>query len=84
MSSARDSYSMSMSPSPPSDIGTYSRSMHQHTKRQMEAASSRRSSGSSSGGGSSSSPSNSGPSAMPNGVSSRSRNNNTDQFGYQS
>lgn len=79
MSSARDSYSMSMSPSPPSDIGTYSRSMHQHTKRQMEAASSRRSSGSSSG-----SPSSSGPSAMPNGVSSRSRNNNTDQFGYQS
>lgn len=27
-----------MPPSPPTDIGSYSRFMHQHTKRQMDAA----------------------------------------------
>ncbi|KAK8041393.1 hypothetical protein PG994_014400 [Apiospora phragmitis] len=41
--SSQDSYaSMSMpssSPPPPQDISSYSRFMHQHTKRQMEAAS---------------------------------------------
>ena len=31
--------SMPASPPPPADLPTYSRSMHQHTKKQMEAAS---------------------------------------------
>lgn len=81
--SSRDSYSTSMSPSPPADIGSYSRYMAQHTKRQMEAASTsspRRSpqgSGSSAGGG---------PSAMPNGVSSSARGQHSTSldFGHQS
>ncbi|KAK8135449.1 hypothetical protein PG984_003389 [Apiospora sp. TS-2023a] len=66
--SSSDSYgSMSMassSPSPPQDISSYSRFMHQHTKRQMEAASrsSHRRGGRSS--------QNSSTPAMPNGVSS--------------
>ncbi|KAK1833279.1 hypothetical protein QBC39DRAFT_370159 [Podospora conica] len=82
--SARDSFSTSMSPSPPSDIGSYSRYMAQHTKRQMEAASTtsprRSSTASSSGGGG-------GPSAMPNGVSSSSRgqhHSTSRDFGHQS
>lgn len=39
--SARDSISMSIpaSPPPPASILSYSQFMHQHTKRQMEAAS---------------------------------------------
>ncbi|KAK0752221.1 hypothetical protein B0T18DRAFT_86235 [Schizothecium vesticola] len=81
--SSRSSYSTSMSPSPPSDIGSYSRYMAQHTKRQMEAASTsspRRSSQASSnsaGGG--------GPSAMPNGVSSsRGQHSTSRDFGHQS
>ncbi|KAK6219875.1 hypothetical protein QIS74_05377 [Colletotrichum tabaci] len=50
MPARQDAYSVSIpvSPPPPSDISTYMRSMHQHTKRQMEAAnrsSSRRSGG---------------------------------------
>ncbi|KAK8017442.1 hypothetical protein PG993_013768 [Apiospora rasikravindrae] len=66
--SSQDSFgSMSMpssSPPPPQDISSYSRFMHQHTKRQMEAASrsSHRRSGRSSH--------NSHVPAMPNGVSS--------------
>lgn len=64
--SATDTY-MPVSPPPPVDITTYSRSMHQHTKRQMEAAS--RSSHRHSGGRSSQ---RGGVPAMPNGVSSSS------------
>ncbi|KAK8101772.1 uncharacterized protein PG998_006816 [Apiospora kogelbergensis] len=71
--SSQDSYgSMSMpssSPPPPQDISSYSRFMHQHTKRQMEAASrsSHRRGGRSS--------QNSHVSALPNGVS----NSSTDE-----
>lgn len=79
--SSRDSYATSMSPSPPADIGSYSRYMAQHTKRQMEAASTsspRRSSQASSN-------SASGPSAMPNGVSSsRGQHSTSRDFGHQS
>lgn len=41
MSSSQDSFVVSLanSPPPPANIGTYARSMHQHTKRQMEAMS---------------------------------------------
>ncbi|PSR94301.1 hypothetical protein BD289DRAFT_427605 [Coniella lustricola] len=41
MSSSQDSFSINMvnSPPPPSDLGSYMRSMHQHTKRQIEAMS---------------------------------------------
>ncbi|TDZ12995.1 hypothetical protein C8034_v004934 [Colletotrichum sidae] len=50
MPARQNAYSVSIpvSPPPPSDLSTYMRSMHQHTKRQMEAAnrsSSRRSGG---------------------------------------
>ncbi|KAK3327646.1 hypothetical protein B0T19DRAFT_441607 [Cercophora scortea] len=40
-SASQSSYhvAMSSSPSPPTNIGSYARIMHQHTKRQMEAAS---------------------------------------------
>lgn len=39
--SSRGTYSspMNMSPAPPSDLPTYARFMHQHTKKQMEEAS---------------------------------------------
>ncbi|KAK4157619.1 hypothetical protein C8A00DRAFT_40045 [Chaetomidium leptoderma] len=39
MSASQGTYSVAMpiSPPPPSDLGTYARSMHQHTKRQMES-----------------------------------------------
>ncbi|KAK0609249.1 hypothetical protein B0T17DRAFT_619492 [Bombardia bombarda] len=77
MSSSGSSYSASMaSPPPPVDLGTYSRSMHQHTKRQMElvSTSSRRSQG-----GSSQQQSRDTTSAIPNGVNPhRSRNNSSD------
>ncbi|KAB5531203.1 hypothetical protein GE09DRAFT_1228007 [Coniochaeta sp. 2T2.1] len=37
-SSPRDNYStFSMSPSQPTDLGSYTRFMHQHTKRQMDS-----------------------------------------------
>ncbi|KAK4043461.1 hypothetical protein C8A01DRAFT_32387 [Parachaetomium inaequale] len=41
MSTTQGAYSVSMplSPPPPPDLGTYARSMHQHTKRQMESIS---------------------------------------------
>ncbi len=41
MSSAQGAYASTnpFSRTPPPDLGTYSRSMHQHTKKQMEAAS---------------------------------------------
>ncbi|KAK1539536.1 uncharacterized protein CCOS01_00850 [Colletotrichum costaricense] len=56
MPARQDAYSVSIpvSPPPPSDLSTYMRSMHQHTKRQMEAAnrsSTRRSGGRTSVGG---------------------------------
>ncbi|KAK0728167.1 hypothetical protein B0T26DRAFT_619722, partial [Lasiosphaeria miniovina] len=57
----------SVSPPPPADLGSYSRTMHQHTKRQMEAASQsslRR------GQSTDSSTTASGPSPLPNDVSS--------------
>ncbi|KAI1180898.1 hypothetical protein F4777DRAFT_527408 [Nemania sp. FL0916] len=65
--SARGAYTISMphNMSPPHDLASYSRSMHSHTKRQMEAAnmsSSRRST-----------PSQNAPvPAMPNGTSTSS------------
>ncbi|KAK1760997.1 hypothetical protein QBC47DRAFT_396972 [Echria macrotheca] len=78
--SSRESYSFS--PSPPSDIGTYSRSMLQHTKRQMEAVNSSNSSmHSTSPGSSSNNPTSAGTSAMPNGVASRGRN--PSDYSYQ-
>ncbi|KAK1775254.1 hypothetical protein QBC45DRAFT_11540 [Copromyces sp. CBS 386.78] len=65
-------YSITMSPPPPFDLGSYSRSMHQHTKRQMEASQTNlpRSSGSptNSHNSNSQSQSNATPS-LPNGVS---------------
>jgi hypothetical protein len=33
------SVSMPLSPPPPADLGSYARTMHQHTKRQMETIS---------------------------------------------
>ncbi|KAK0652126.1 hypothetical protein B0T16DRAFT_95398 [Cercophora newfieldiana] len=82
MSATRDSFAMPFSPPPPVDLGTYSRSMLQHTKRQMEAASTtgqqssspRSSQGSQAGGG---------PPPLPNGVAS-SRSRNPSQYSYQS
>ena len=77
MSATQNTYSTSMSSSPPAptDLGTYSRSMHQHTKRQMEAISgltprSSTSSGSSGGGPQQSAA----PTGLPDGVHPRSRN----------
>ncbi|KAH8663970.1 hypothetical protein BX600DRAFT_463361 [Xylariales sp. PMI_506] len=37
--SSFSTFSMAGSPPPPVDLPTYAKSMHQHTKRQMEAAS---------------------------------------------
>ncbi|KAI0408114.1 hypothetical protein F4802DRAFT_550544 [Xylaria palmicola] len=67
--SSRGSYTISMpsNMSPPHDLASYSRSMHSHTKRQMEAAnmsSTRRGSGGSGGNHSQTSP----VSSMPNGT----------------
>lgn len=41
MSSSQDSFTINIPnyPSPPQDLGSYMRSMHQHTKRQMDAMS---------------------------------------------
>lgn len=80
-------YSITMSPPPPFDLGSYTRSMHQHTKRQMEAASQTnlpRSSNSSPNNQSSNgqSQSNATPS-LPNGVSG-SRSRNPSGYSYQS
>ncbi|KAK3403088.1 hypothetical protein B0T20DRAFT_342544 [Sordaria brevicollis] len=81
-------YSITMSPPPPFDLGTYSRSMHQHTKRQMEAASqtnlprSSNSSSPSNQSSSSQSQSNATPS-LPNGVSGTRSRNHSD-YSYQS
>ncbi|KAK3945172.1 hypothetical protein QBC46DRAFT_337023 [Diplogelasinospora grovesii] len=78
--------SMSMSPPPPSDLGTYSRSMHQHTKRQMEQASQLRHHDNSQPTNNGTS-SQSGPSAMPNGVAgagaSSRRHRSPGDYGYQ-
>ncbi|KAK0668917.1 hypothetical protein QBC41DRAFT_320893 [Cercophora samala] len=63
-----------MSPPPPSDLGSYARSMHQHTKRQMDSipqfstSPERRSSPGQSNERSS------GTNSMPNGVSNQRRN----------
>lgn len=82
-SSPRNNYSsFAVSSSPPSDLGSYSRIMHQHTKRQMEAArgtSSRRSNHHHS---QSQSSENGGTSSMLNGVPSSSRSNSPDDHGY--
>ena len=79
-SPTRDNYSsFSMSASPPSDLGSYSRFMHQHTKRQMDAArgsSNRRSNHHQS-------TQSGGTPSMPNGVSSRS-SRSPDDNDYQS
>lgn len=41
MSTSQDSFAINIPnyPSPPQDLGAYMRSMHQHTKRQMDAMS---------------------------------------------
>ncbi|KAK4188226.1 hypothetical protein QBC35DRAFT_451517 [Podospora australis] len=66
----------SMSPPPPVDLGTYARSMHQHTKRQMDLiADLTRSS-------SQNNDEQSTTGAMPNGVSNNRRN--PSHYGYQS
>ncbi|KAJ9151593.1 hypothetical protein NKR19_g4839 [Coniochaeta hoffmannii] len=81
-SSPRNNYSsFSMSPSPPTDIGSYSRFMHQHTKRQMDAAN--RSSQRRSNHHTSNRSVNGATPSMPNGVSSRS-SRSPDDHGYQS
>ena len=71
MSTTQGAFSASMPlPPPPADLGSYARTMHQHTKRQMEsisAQSSPRGSGSQQGG-------QSAPTGLPDGVSSRNRN----------
>ncbi|KAK4251018.1 hypothetical protein C7999DRAFT_37909 [Corynascus novoguineensis] len=74
MSTAQGAYSASMplSPPPPSDLGSYSRSMHQHTKRQMESISQSPPRSSQHG--------QSAPTGLPDGVSGRSRNPN--QYSY--
>jgi hypothetical protein len=86
-SSPRSSYaSYSMSPSAPTDIGSYSRFMHQHTKRQMDAATGGRSSQPSqrrSNHHNSSRSGSAGTPSMPNGVSSRG-SRSPDDTGYQS
>ncbi|KAF3770807.1 hypothetical protein M406DRAFT_320516 [Cryphonectria parasitica EP155] len=72
MSSSQDSFSISHSPPPPSDLGSYMRSMHQHTKRQIEAMSrsqERRSRNTGSRG----------TPSMPNGVG-HSSSSNTDEY----
>ncbi|KAK4657011.1 hypothetical protein QC762_209145 [Podospora pseudocomata] len=67
------SVGLAMSPPPPSDLGSYARSMHQHTKRQMDSISQaptspeRRSP-------SQSNDRSSGTNSMPNGVSNQRRN----------
>ncbi|KAH8891318.1 hypothetical protein GQ53DRAFT_648971 [Thozetella sp. PMI_491] len=78
MATAQDAYSISIpiSPPPPSDLGTYARTMHQHTKKQMEAISTgpqRRSRGTRHG-----------PPSMPNGVSTGSRDSRSpSEYSYQ-
>ena len=87
MSAAAQNSAFNMSPPPPFDLGTYSRSMHQHTKRQMEAFSGNslpRSSRSPSNNQNSNgeSQSNATPS-LPNGVSGNSSRNHS-EYSYQS
>jgi hypothetical protein len=65
---------MPLSPPPPPDLGTYARSMHQHTKRQMESISSQSPPRSSQTGQSS-------PTGLPGGVSNRNRNSS--QYSYE-
>ncbi|KAI3401000.1 hypothetical protein diail_705 [Diaporthe ilicicola] len=71
MSSHEDSFSVNMqnSPPPPTDIGSYSRTMLQHTKRQMEAFSGASDRRSRSTGSRSSGQRGVGTPALPNGVS---------------
>ncbi|AEO56265.1 hypothetical protein MYCTH_2300995 [Thermothelomyces thermophilus ATCC 42464] len=74
MSTSQRTYSTSMplSPPPPSDLGSYSRFMHQHTKRQMESISQSPPTASQHG--------QSSPTGLPDGVAGRSRNPN--QYTY--
>jgi len=66
---------MSMSPPPPADLGSYARTMHQHTKRQMESISQ------SPPRSSQNSQSNQyNPTGLPDGVQARNRDSN--QYGY--
>ncbi|OTA92285.1 hypothetical protein M434DRAFT_396527, partial [Hypoxylon sp. CO27-5] len=75
--SSRNSYTISMPASlpPPVDLASYSRSMHQHTKRQMEAANmptSRRSSR----------PTRSEAPSLPNGTSTSSTSRSPNEVEY--
>ncbi|KAJ4306427.1 hypothetical protein N0V88_001228 [Collariella sp. IMI 366227] len=75
MSATQQHYSssMSMSPPPPSDLGSYARTMHQHTKRQMEAISSPPRSSSSNGSTDSHHNNQGSPTGLPNGYSNLKR-----------
>ncbi|KAK4173458.1 hypothetical protein QBC36DRAFT_194587 [Triangularia setosa] len=74
------SVGLAMSPPPPSDLGSYARSMHQHTKRQMDSIS-QASSSSDRRSPSRSNDRSSGTSSMPNGVSNRRAN--PGEYNYQ-
>lgn len=76
MSSPPTNYTIGMSMSPPTDLPTYSRFMHQHTKRQMESAT--RSSGRRSP--RNANPRDDGTSSLPNGVSSSSRSPTQERY----
>ncbi|KAK0739606.1 hypothetical protein B0T21DRAFT_285919 [Apiosordaria backusii] len=83
MSSAQNaSYSVGLpiSPPPPSDLGSYARSMHQHTKRQMDSIS-QASSSPNRRSPSQNGDSRSGTSSLPNGVSNRRQN--PGEYNYQ-
>ncbi|KAG7288898.1 hypothetical protein NEMBOFW57_005258 [Staphylotrichum longicolle] len=77
MSATQGTYSssLSMSPPPPADLGSYARTMHQHTKRQMESISQspQRSSQNSQS-------SHYAPTGLPDGVQGRNRDPN--QYSY--
>ncbi|KAK4458374.1 hypothetical protein QBC42DRAFT_156373, partial [Cladorrhinum samala] len=62
------------SPPPPVDLGTYSRSMHQHTKRQMESINQSLRQGSDAPTNGPQRSSSSATSSLPNGVSNQRRN----------
>ncbi|KAK4203881.1 hypothetical protein QBC40DRAFT_13099 [Triangularia verruculosa] len=71
---------LAMSPPPPSDLGSYARSMHQHTKRQMDSIS-QASTSPERGSPSQSNDRSSGTNSMPNGVSNR--RTNPGEYNYQ-